>query len=80
MANSEIKELLRELLDYRMLDNEELKEESKFKEDLGMDSLDATELFLETENRLKIEFSATEIAACQTVKDAIDLIDSKVNN
>jgi len=56
---------------------EEVKDEARFIEDLGADSLDLTELLmaLEEEYQIDIDDEANEI---QTVGDAVKYIQSKV--
>ena len=53
--------------------------ESKFDEDLGMDSLDRIELIIEAEEEFGFEIEESEWEKIQTVQQAIDLIKSKTN-
>ncbi|HNX16526.1 MAG TPA: phosphopantetheine-binding protein [Bacilli bacterium] len=45
--------------------------------DLGLDSLDLVEVMIEIEEDLGVEFSSEEIARLVTLKDVVDLINSK---
>ena len=56
---------------------EEVKEESKFVEDLGADSLDVVELVMALEEKFDIEIPDDEAEKIQTVKDVVDYIQSK---
>lgn len=53
-----------------------LKESDKLS-DIGLDSLDLVEVMIEIEDELNIEFSSDEIANLVTLKDVVDLINSK---
>ncbi len=55
---------------------------SKLKEDdlltyLGLDSLDLVEVMLTIEDRLGVEFTSEEIANLSTLKDVVQLIETK---
>ncbi len=56
---------------------DEVKEDSKFVEDLGADSLDVVELVMALEEKFDIEIPDDEAEKIQTVKDVIDYIESK---
>lgn len=56
------------------LPEEEIKEDSRFKEDLEADSLDLVELLLEMERRYRFKVNDEEAAEILTVRDAVDLI------
>ncbi len=55
---------------------EEVKEESKFVEDLGADSLDVVELVMALEEKFDIEIPDTDAEKIVTVKDAMSYIES----
>ena len=55
---------------------DEVKEESKFVEDLGADSLDVVELVMALEEKFGIEIPDTDAEKIITVKDAISYIES----
>jgi acyl carrier protein len=54
----------------------EVKEESKFVEDLGADSLDVVELVMALEEKFEIEIPDTDAEKIVTVGDAINYIDA----
>ncbi len=60
------------------LPEEDIQEESRFKEDLEADSLDLVELLLEMERVYGFKVSDEEAAEIETVGDAVDLIMRKV--
>lgn len=55
---------------------EDVKPEASFVEDLGADSLDTVELVMALEEEFDIEIPDEEAEKIQTVKDAVDYIDS----
>jgi acyl carrier protein len=56
---------------------DEVKEDSKFVEDLGADSLDVVELVMALEEKFDIEIPDDEAEKIKTLKDVVDYIDSK---
>ncbi|KAK3582270.1 hypothetical protein CHS0354_023809 [Potamilus streckersoni] len=56
---------------------EEIKEESKFTDDLGADSLDTVELVMEFEQKFDIRIPDADAEKITTVKNAIDYIKEK---
>lgn len=71
-----IEEKLKEILSER-IDVSNLKEDDKLT-DLGLDSLDLVEVMLKIEEELNIEFTSDEIAGLVTLKNVVNLIQSKV--
>ena len=72
MENFEkIKEILVDVLG---ANKDDIKQESKFVDDLGADSLDLVELIMSLEDKFKIEISDTDAEKIITVKDALDYI------
>ena len=59
------------------VEEDSVKPESKFVEDLGADSLDLVELIMAFEDKFAIEISDEEAEKMVTVKDVLDYIDSK---
>lgn len=55
---------------------DEVKEESKFVEDLGADSLDVVELVMALEEKFDIEIPDDQAEAIATVADAIKFIEN----
>lgn len=72
MENFEkIKEILVDVLG---ANKDDIKQESKFVEDLGADSLDLVELIMSLEDKFQIEISDADAEKIITVKDALDYI------
>ncbi|MDD3344537.1 MAG: acyl carrier protein [Sulfurospirillaceae bacterium] len=55
---------------------DEVKEDSKFVEDLGADSLDVVELVMALEEKFDIEIPDTDAEKIVTVKDAMSYIEN----
>jgi acyl carrier protein len=70
----DIKEVVVEQLS---VDAAEVKEESKFIEDLGADSLDVVELVMALEEKFDIEIPDEEAEKILTVQNVIDYVESK---
>jgi acyl carrier protein len=68
----EVKEVVVEQLN---VSPDEVKEESKFVEDLGADSLDVVELVMALEEKFDIEIPDEEAEKIATVADAIKFIE-----
>lgn len=60
------------------VEEEKVTEEARFVEDLGADSLDVIELVMAFEEEFGVEITDDETDDIQTVKQAIDLLESKV--
>lgn len=56
---------------------DEVKEDAKFVEDLGADSLDVVELVMALEEKFDIEIPDNEAEKIQTVADVVAYIESK---
>lgn len=54
-----------------------VRDDARFAEDLGADSLDMIELAMRFEEAFDIHIPDDETAACKTVRDALDLLESK---
>lgn len=72
----EIKKLISESLS---TDINEIKEDSKFVDDLGADSLDIVELVMSMENKFDIEIPNEDAQKIKTVGEAIDYISNRVS-
>ncbi|MDP3791240.1 MAG: acyl carrier protein [Candidatus Omnitrophota bacterium] len=57
---------------------EEVKDDARFVEDLGADSLDTVELVMELEEQFGIEIPDEDAEKAKTVKDVIDYINKKL--
>jgi acyl carrier protein len=69
----EVKEVVVEQLS---VNADEVKEESKFVEDLGADSLDVVELVMALEEKFDIEIPDEDAEKIATVNDAIKFIEN----
>jgi acyl carrier protein len=70
----EVKEVVVEQLN---VNPDEVKEDSKFVEDLGADSLDVVELVMALEEKFDIEIPDSDAESIATVGDAVKYIESK---
>ena len=55
-----------------------VRDDANFASDLGADSLDMIELAMRFEEELDISIPDDETESCETVRDALDLIQSKI--
>ena len=69
----ELKELICEYVDANPSD---IKEESRFIEDLGFNSYDFMSMVGEIEEKLDVEVEEREVVNVKTVKDAVEYIQS----
>lgn len=76
MVLEKVKEILVEELD---VEEENIKLESKIKDDLGADSLDLFELISKIEDELDVTIEEDDYSKLVTVKDIVDYIESKQN-
>ena len=75
---SEIQEQVKKIVvDHLGIDETKVLPEAKFIDDLGADSLDTVELVMAFEEKFGIEIPDDAAETIQTVKDAIDFIESK---
>ena len=65
------------VVDHLGIEESKVTPESKFIDDLGADSLDPVELVMALEEKFGIEIPDDAAETIQTVKDAIDYIESK---
>ena len=76
MMFDKVKELIEEKLN---LEGVEITSDSKFKEDLEVDSLDLFELVMALEDEFGIEIPTEDLEKIATVGDIIEYIESKQN-
>ena len=62
------------------VDEEEVKPESSFVDDLNADLLDLVELIMSLEEEFGAEISDEDAERIRTVQDAVDYIDERANN
>lgn len=76
MMFDKVKEIIEEKLN---LEGVEITPDSKFKEDLEVDSLDLFELVMALEDEFGIEIPTEDLEKIATVGDIIEYIESKQN-
>ena len=74
-VNQKVKEIIMERLG---VSEEKVTPEASFINDLGADSLDTVELMMELEEAFGVSIEDEEAEKIQTVKDAIDYLESKL--
>jgi len=67
------------LVEQLSVNKSEIKEESKFVEDLGADSLDVVELVMAIEEKFGLEISDQDAEKLTTVGEAVDYIENNSN-
>ncbi|MGB9755470.1 MAG: acyl carrier protein [Desulfurella sp.] len=72
----QVKDIIKEQLG---VEEEEIKPEAKFIEDLGADSLDTVELVMAMEEKFGIEIPDSDAEKILTVQDAISYVESHIN-
>lgn len=70
-----IEKVIKLIAEHLDMDESEITEDSTF-EDLGIDSLDAVEIMMETEDEFGIEITPAD--AGKSVKELVEYIDSKL--
>ena len=65
------------IADQLNVSEEEIKPESKFKDDLGADSLDLFELVMALEEEFGVEIPSEDLEKLSTVNDAIEYMKAK---
>ena len=65
------------IADQLNVSEEEIKPESKFKDDLGADSLDLFELVMALEEEFGVEIPSEDLEKLATVNDAIEYMKAK---
>ena len=69
-----VKEIIEEKLG---LDGVEIKAETSFKDDLGVDSLDLFDLVMELEDKFGFDIPAEDLESIATVGDMVKYLESK---
>lgn len=70
-------EVIKEVLSEQLGVEAEIKLESKLREDLNIDSLLAVQLSVLLENKYDIDITEEELGKLVTIKDVIDLLETK---
>ena len=66
------------IADHLAVDVSLVRDEASFASDLGADSLDVIELSMRFEEALNIPIDDHETDSCETVRDALDLVERKM--
>lgn len=64
------------LVDMLCVEPDMVKNDAKFEDDLGGDSLDCVELIMEFEHEFGISIKDEDAEKCETVKDMYDLVEN----
>jgi acyl carrier protein len=70
-------EVVKEMLNEELGVEGDIKLDSKLREDLNIDSLLAVQLSVLLENKYNIEITEEELVNLVTIKDVVDLLESK---
>ena len=70
-------EVIKEVLSEQLGVEADIKLESKLREDLNIDSLLAVQLSVLLENKYEIDITEEELGKLVTIKDVIDLLETK---
>lgn len=65
------------MADHLEISEDEIKLESNFQDDLGVDSLDIFEIVMEIEDEFDLEIPNEDIENVKTVEDLVNYIDSR---
>ena len=79
MNKSEVEDKVRTLFSEQLqVDRDEVKSETRFREDLDVDSLDLVEATLSLEDALGIKIPEEEMEDVETVRQAVELVAAKL--
>ena len=80
MASDSIESKVIEIISNQLsLEEDDIKGDSRFVDDLGADSLDIVELIMEMEEEFEIEIPDEDVEKMLTVKDVTDYISKTVS-
>ncbi|MDR2570086.1 MAG: phosphopantetheine-binding protein [Oscillospiraceae bacterium] len=80
MKRSEVIQIINQfLIDEIEVEDNQIKEEARLKEDLGIDSLDFVDVVVIVEREFGFKIKAEEMASVKTLSDFYNYISQKVN-
>ena len=74
MTKTEIRREIESVLIQMGIPFKSITQKSSYSKDLGLDSLDFTELFMELELRFDLDMNCTDIENIETIKDTVDYV------
>ena len=70
--------IIKMIADQLQIDEEQVKPDASFMDDLGADSLDTVELIMALEEEFEIEIPDSEAEKIRTVQQALDYLDQNI--
>lgn len=71
-------QIIKMIADQLQIDEEQVKPDASFMDDLGADSLDTVELIMALEEEFDIEIPDSEAEKIRTVQQALDYLDQNI--
>ena len=71
-------QIIKMIADQLQIDEEQVKPDASFMDDLGADSLDTVELIMALEEEFDIEIPDSEAEKIRTVQQALDYLDANI--
>ena len=71
-------QIIKMIADQLQIDEEQVKPDASFMDDLGADSLDTVELIMALEEEFDIEIPDSEAEKIRTVQQALDYLDENI--
>ena len=80
MTENEVREMVKQIISEKTaIDVQTIQDDSNFKDDLDIDSLDQIDIMMETEKKFKIRIPDEEIERIITYQDLVEFVLDKVN-
>ncbi|GMQ56920.1 acyl carrier protein [Vallitalea sediminicola] len=76
----EFEKLVSIISEFTSVDEAQIKKDTKFVDDLNVDSLDLVQIIMALEEEFDIEIDNDQAEKIVTVNDAIEAINSRINN
>ena len=79
MTENEVREIVKQIISEKTaIDLQSIQDDSNFKDDLDIDSLDQIDIMMETEKKFKIRIPDEEIERILTYQDLVEFVLDKV--